>query len=103
MPSFKIIGLLVQEKKIFNLEEEENCGHIHVFSPGAGEDNPLGSKLYHKHKSPVNLVICCKFKPLNGFVTVFPIQIHRQPSLTLAVKLAKVNIYRNVVELQYHI
>ena len=86
MPSFKIIGLLVQEKKIFNLEEEENYGHIHVYSLEAGEDNRhnnLGSKLYHKHKSSVNLVICCKFKPLNGFVTVLPIQTHRQPNLTL--------------------
>ena len=32
------IGQAVSEKKMF-----ENNGHIHVFSPGAGTDNPKGN------------------------------------------------------------
>ena len=39
----------------------ENNGHIHVYSPGAGADNPLGSKSFQKYKSSFNLVISCKF------------------------------------------
>ena len=46
---------------------------IHVYSPGAGADNPLGSEFLHKHKPFVTLVICCKFLPLNDFLTVLPI------------------------------
>ena len=46
---------------------------IHVYSPGAGADNPLGSEFLYKHKPFVTLVICCKFLPLNDFLTVFPI------------------------------
>ena len=39
---------------------------IHVYSP-------LGSEFLYKHKPFVTLVICCKFLPLNDFLTVFPI------------------------------
>ena len=39
----------------------ENNGHIHVYSPEAGTDNPLGSSIFHKHTCSVNLVISCKF------------------------------------------
>ena len=46
---------------------------IHVYSPGAGADNPLGSEFLYNHKSFVTLVICCKCLPLNDFLTVFPI------------------------------
>ena len=46
---------------------------IHVYSTGAGADNRLGSKFLYKHKTFVTLVICCKFLPLNDFLTVFPI------------------------------
>ena len=46
---------------------------IHVYSPGEGGDNPLGSEFLHKHKPFVTLVICCKFLPLNDFLTVFSI------------------------------
>ena len=45
---------------------------IHVHSPGAGADNPLGSEFLFSHKPFVTLVICCKFLPLNDFLTVFP-------------------------------
>ena len=46
---------------------------IHVYSPGAGADNPLASEFLYKHKPFVTLLICCKFLPLNDFLTVFPI------------------------------
>ena len=46
--------------------------YIHVYIPGAGTDNPLGSEFLYKHKPFVALVICCKFLPLNDFLTVFP-------------------------------
>ena len=46
---------------------------IHVYSPGAGADNPLGSEFLCKHIPHVTLVICCKFLPLNDFLTVFPV------------------------------
>ena len=44
-----------------------------VYSPGAGADNALGSEILCKHIPHVTLVICCKFLPLNDFLTVFPI------------------------------
>ena len=45
----------------------------HVYSSGAGADNPLGTEFLCKHIPHVTLVICCKFFPLNYFLTVFPI------------------------------
>ena len=45
---------------------------IHVYSPRAEADNPLGSEFLYKHKPFVSLVICCKFLPLNDFLTLFP-------------------------------
>ena len=33
----KLIGQVVSEKKMF-----ENKGHVHVYSPGTGANNPLG-------------------------------------------------------------
>ena len=76
-----LIGQVVSDsEKMF-----ENNGHIHVYSPGAGADNPLGSNSFHKHtiKYPVNLVISCKFFQINDFLTVCPIQTHKRPNLTL--------------------
>ena len=46
---------------------------IHVYSPGAGADNPLGSEVLHKQKPFVTPVICRKLLPSNDFLTVFPI------------------------------
>ena len=39
---FALIGLAVSEKKMF-----EYYGHIHVYSPGTGADNPPGAKIFH--------------------------------------------------------
>ena len=49
---FDLIGQAVLDKKIFQV-----YGHIHVYSPGARADNPLGLKYYHKHGSSVHLLI----------------------------------------------
>ena len=50
-----------------------NFSCFYVYSPRAGADNPLGSEFLYKHKPFVTLVICCKFFPLNDFLTVFQI------------------------------
>ena len=55
---------------------------MHI-KPVAGANNTLESKCFHKHKSKVNLVFCCKFFLLKDFVTVFPSQTHGQPNLIL--------------------
>ena len=52
-----LIGLA--EKKMF-----QYYGHIHVYSPGAGADNPLGPKYFVKHKSSVHLLISSKFSAI---------------------------------------
>ena len=44
---------------------------IHLYIPKAGADNPMGSKFIYQHKPFVTLVICCKFLPLNDFLTFF--------------------------------
>ena len=44
---------------------------IHVHSPEAGADNPLGSEFLYKHEPFVTLLICCKFLPLDDFLTCF--------------------------------
>ena len=51
-----LIGQAVSEKKMY-----EYYGHTHVYSPGAGTDNPLGPKYFYKHKSSVHLLIPSKF------------------------------------------
>ena len=35
---------------------------IHVYSPRAGDDNPLGTKFWCQQEHLVTSVICCKFK-----------------------------------------
>ena len=72
------IGQGVLEEKMF-----EYYGHTHVYSPGAGADNPLGTNFFHKHKYSVHLPISCKFCPSNHILTIFPIQMHGRPILTL--------------------
>ena len=56
---------------MFHLEKLtfENNGHIHVYSPCAGADNPLGSEVLYKHRLCFILAIF----PFNGFLTVTPI------------------------------
>ena len=44
---------------------------IHVYSPGAGADNPLGTKFLCQHENFVTLVICCKFKKESLWSLIF--------------------------------
>ena len=46
-------------KKMF-----EYFGHKHVYSPGAGADNPIGPKYFHEHKSSVQFLIPSKFSDI---------------------------------------
>ena len=45
-------------------DDFEYYGHIHVYSPGAGADNPLGPKYFHKHKFSVYLLISSQFSAI---------------------------------------
>ena len=63
--SFKQISLNSDFIHIFHV-------FIHVYSPGAGANNPLGSEFLCKHQ-PFVTGICCKFLPVNDFLTVFPV------------------------------
>ena len=54
-----MIGQAISEKKMF-----EYYGHTHVYSPGAGADNPLGPKYFHKHEYSVHLLIPSKFSAI---------------------------------------
>ena len=42
----------------------ENAGHIHVYCPGAGADNPPEVNFFHHQYFSVNIVLCCKFSPI---------------------------------------
>ena len=54
----------------------ENNGYVHVYSPGAGADNRLGSNVFINSIIQSILSFAAEFSPLNDFVTVFPIQTH---------------------------
>ena len=56
--SLALIGLAVSEKMF------QYYGHIHVYSPGAGADNPLGPNYFLKHKSSDHLLISSKFSAI---------------------------------------
>ena len=64
----------------FNRLMFEYYGHIHVYSPGAGTDNPIES-FFHKHKSSVHLHTPSKFLAINYISLILPIQM-----VDLAVK-----------------
>ena len=46
-------------------------GHIHVYSPRAGADNPLGPKYFHEHKFSVHLLIPSKFSAIKLHFPIF--------------------------------
>ena len=56
--------LQVQKKSLWSLILYNFFFHdfIHVYSPGAGADKPLGMKFWCQQEHLVTLVICCKFK-----------------------------------------
>ena len=59
---------------------------VHVYSPGQGQTTPWGSEFLCKHIPHVTLVICCKFLPLNDFLTDFPHNKAYGTKFDLAVK-----------------
>ena len=73
-----LIGQVVSEQKTF-----EYYGDVHVYCPGVREDQPLGSNLFQNHKSSVHLPNSLKFFSSKDILTIFPIQIHGPPMLTL--------------------
>ena len=72
----------------------------HVYSPREEADNHLVSfsflkKTKKQQQKSVNLVICCKVFPSND-CTVFPIQAHRRPNLTLLQNRSRSNQAHNL-------
>ena len=57
----------------------ENGGEIHVYSPGSRDRQTPGVNFISLTQL-FSQVLCCKFSPLNDFVTVFTIQTCRQPN-----------------------
>ena len=55
----------------------ENGGRIHVYIPGAGADNLLGTIVFINSIIQSIVFFAESFPPLNNFVTVFPIQTYR--------------------------
>ena len=68
-------GFTLIEKNIF-----EHNGHIHEFSTGR---QPNGEIYFQNYNYSVNLFLCCKFSSLNDLIIYFPIQMYRQPNLTM--------------------
>ena len=54
----------------------ENNGHIHVYYPEAGADNPLGQIFSINSINQSIMSFAASFPQLNYFVTVFPIQAY---------------------------
>ena len=73
-----LIGQVVSEKKIF----EYFC-NIHVYCPGVGADQPWGPNFFQNYLSSVHFPISCKICLSNDILTIFPIQMHGRPMLTL--------------------
>ena len=69
----------VSEKKIIEYYGNKNV----VYCPGIGTDQPPWSNVFQIHKSLVHLPISSKFSPSNYILTIFPIQMHGRPMLTL--------------------
>ena len=64
---------------------EYHC-NIHVYCPRVGADRPLGSNLLRL----INLKsISCKFFPTNDILTLFPVQMHEGPMLTLPENMSR--------------
>ena len=76
--------------------------YIYIYIPGAGADNPLEAKSFHKSKYSVYLPISCRFCPSNHILTIFPFKCINDlcwPCLTIGQGHPSVMIYTNFVEL----
>ena len=65
-----LTGQAVSEEKMF-----EHYGDMHVYCPGVGAYEPLGS-IFSESLYSVLLPISCKIFTLNDILRVFPIQMH---------------------------
>ena len=54
----------------------EYFGHMHVYSPRAGADTPLGTKCFHGHKSSVPLHASSLFEPKGSCELKIGIPMH---------------------------
>ena len=62
-PSCHFGHLLPVLKNLWRLILYNNCyDFIHVYSPEAGADNPLGTQFWCQQEHLVTSVICCKFQ-----------------------------------------
>ena len=90
-----LIDPAVLEKKSFG-----NGGHIHVYSPVAGADNPMMSRYFFHLR--IHSVLCCKFSSIKRLciIPVFPIQTFRRPCRKIGQGQPSVIIYINFIELE---
>ena len=72
-----LIGPAVSEEKIF-----EYFGNIHVYCSRVGADQPLGPFFFRLIN--LHLPISFKFFSSNDILTIFTIQMHGPPMLTLS-------------------
>ena len=65
----------------------EDYVYLHVYCPGVGADQPLGSNIFQNLKSLVHLpwkiAHLLQVLPFKGHSNNFPIQMHVPPMLTL--------------------
>ena len=61
----------------------EYYGNIHVYCPRVGADEPLGSIFFSESLLFSPTAHFRKIVPLNDNFTIFPIQMHRRPMLTV--------------------
>ena len=81
---FKYVYWLMKQISGERLQDHWSSGcNIHVYCPGVGADQPLGSNFFQNYLPSVHLPISCKICLSNDILTIFPIQMHRRPMLTL--------------------
>ena len=73
----------------------ENNGHIHVYSPGVGADNPIESKAFQNYKSSVKDVKCDQ-DDFTKFMFRFPRRLHKKLALIGQVMKEKRMFENNV-------
>ena len=62
---------------------DEYYVHIHVYNPGAGADNPQGTKFFITINRLSICILPASFPHFKYILLIFPIQIHGRPILTL--------------------
>ena len=78
MISLALISQAVLEQKTFQYHD-----NLHVYSPGAGADNPQGGKIFSININLLSICLFPVFYLLNSILPFFPIQMHWRPNGTL--------------------